>query len=776
MSKTSRRQPSRKPRTRRSAPLPRKRVEEALRESEKKYRTLTENIAVGIFRSTPGPRGAFLEVNPALVKMLGYRTKKELLATEVAGIYQDPEDRLIFSEKLSRHGILKYQELNIRKKDGTPITVAETAIAVRDRKGKILYFDGIVEDITERKKASEEILIQKTYLEELFNSAPEAIILHDTTDRVLNVNDEFVTMFGYTREESVGRHVNDLVAPEAFRKEASMFSDSVIHGQRVEADSQRRRKDGTLIDVSILGAPIVHRGKQMGVYAIYRDITERKKAQEEILLQKTYLERLFNSAPEAIVLHDNNDRIVNVNDEFVRLFGYSREEAIGRPINTLVASDDYLEEAVKISEKVLRGERVELDSKRKRKDGTLIDVSILGAPIIHNGKQIGDYAIYRDISERKRESEELLIQKTYFEKLFNSAPEAIVLHDNDDRVVNINEEFTGMFGYSRDEAIGRPLNELVAPDILRDEASSLSDKVMHGKRVEMETRRRRKDGRLIDVSILGAPILYEGKQIGVYAIYRDISERKMAEEERIRSEAEARTARSIQANFLPKANPEIPGYDVAGISLPALNIGGDYYDFILLDDHRLAIGLGDVSGNGLPASLVMANVQATIRGLALFDPDPARCLERANTLLFRSTDSRTFVSLFYGVLDTRTHTLTYANAGQDPPVVFSSSGPPRILATRGIALGMKPEVSYAKDEIRINRGDCLVIYSDGIVEAMNDGKEELGAERLHEFIQANTGLASSALIGHIVNLVKAHVGAGQQVDDMTTVVLKRIGE
>jgi two-component system, cell cycle sensor histidine kinase and response regulator CckA len=196
MSTTSRRQPPPNPRTRRSAPLPRKRVEEALRESEKKYRTLTENIAVGIFRSTPGPRGAFLEVNPALVRMLGYRTKKELLAIEVAEIYQNPEDRLTFSEKLSRHGILKYQELNIRKKDGTPITVAETAIAVRDRKGKILYFDGIVEDITERKKASEEILIQKTYLEELFNSAPEAIILHDTTDRVLNVNDEFVTMFG----------------------------------------------------------------------------------------------------------------------------------------------------------------------------------------------------------------------------------------------------------------------------------------------------------------------------------------------------------------------------------------------------------------------------------------------------------------------------------------------------------------------------------------------------------------------------------------------------
>jgi len=774
MSKPTYRELEKRVKDLKKADAARTRMQEALRESEEKYRTLTENITVGIFRSTPGAKGKFLEVNPALVRMLGYTRKKELFVKDVAQIYQNPKDRLAFSEKMLRNGFVKNEEFTLMKKDGTPIIVSETAKAVRDEHGKVVYFDGIVEDVTERKKAEEEILLQKTYLERLFNSAPEAIVLHDNNDIVVNVNEEFTGMFGYAREEAIGKPINELVAPAEFRSEADMFSKQVIRGDRVVADSRRQRKDGTLIDVSILGAPIAHGGKQMGVYAIYRDITERKKAEEEILLQKTYLERLFNSAPEAIVLHDSNGIIVNVNDEFTQLFGYSRKEAIGKPINELVVSEEFKDEADLVSHRVIHGERVEFDSKRRRKDGTLVDVSILGAPIFHAGRQIGDYAIYRDITERKRAEEELRVQKTYHERLFNSAPEAIVLHDNNDIIVNVNDEFTRLYGYSREEAIGKPINELVASVEYQGEASTLSQKVIHGERVEVDSKRRRKDGTLVDVSILGAPIFHGDKQMGVYAIYRDITERKKAEEARIRLREEARMARNIQMNLLPKSNPDVPGYDIVGKNMPALNVGGDYYDFIWLDDYRLAIGLGDVSGKGLAASLVMANLQATIRGQALFNVDPERCLERANKLLFRSTDSRTFVSLFYGILDTRNNTLSYANAGQDVPIMFSRGGRPLPLKTRGIALGMKEEVSYEKGEVTINSGDRLLIYTDGISEAMNERMEEFGEAKLQDLVQSNSDESSSEVIEKIITAVNRHVGAASQSDDMTIVLLKRI--
>jgi len=751
-------------------------MQEALRKSEEQYRILTEHIAVGVFRSTPGPKGRFLSVNPALITMLGYDRKEELLNKDVSEIYVNPGDRIGFSNKISKDGSVFHEELTFQKKDGTPIIVSETAVAVQDEGGETLYFDGIVEDITERKRAEEELRIHKTYLEKLFNSAPEAIVLHDNNDRVVNVNEEFTRMFGYSREEAIGRPINELVASEEFKEDAAYLSSKVVHGERVERESKRKRKDGTLFDVSILGAPIFHNGTQMGVYAIYRDITERKKAEEELKIQKSYFEQLFNNAPEAIVLHDNNDIVVNVNDEFTEVFGYTREEAVGKLINDLVASQEFREEAARVSEKVIHGERVEIDSKRKRKDGTLVDVSILGAPIFHSGKQMGDYAIYRDITARKLAEEELRIQKTYLENLFNSAPEAIVWHDVNDIVVNVNEEFTRMFGYSRGETIGRPINELVAPDEFLNEATLLSKEVVHGERVEADSKRKRKDGTLIDVSIMGAPIFHQGKQIGVFAIYRDITERKKAEVARIRQREEARMARDIQMNFLPKSNPEMKGYDIAGKSIQALNVGGDYYDFISLDPYRLAIGIGDVSGNGLAASLVMANVQATIRGQSLFDSDPAQCLQRANKLLFRSTDSRTFVSLFYGILDVRTHVLSYANAGQDLPIIFAASGESTELKTRGIALGMKADAVYVTEELVLKEDELILFYTDGISEAMNYRREEFGGRKLREIVQDHRTDSAGSIIETIITAVQSHVGHASLGDDMTVVFLKRTSD
>ena len=580
-----------------------------------------------------------------------------------------------------------------------------------------------VDFLADQKKAEKELHIHKTYLEALFNSVTEAIILHDNNDIVLDVNDEFTKMFGYSRKEAIGRPINELVASEELKQDAKRLSDFVLNGEKVNVETKRARKDGTIFDVSILGAPILSEGVEVGVYAIYRDISEHKKAEEEIHLHKTYLEKLFNSAPEAIVLHDNVDIIVNVNTEFAKMFGYTREEVIDRPINEVVASQEFEDDAKTQSSMVLSGKKVNVETKRQRKDGTLFDVWILGAPIFNKGEQIGVYAIYRDITERKKVEEEIHIQKTYLEELFNSAPEAIILHDNNDIVVNVNDEFTKMFGYSRKEAIGKPINVLVASENFEEDANNLSTMVIGGEKVNVETKRKRKDGTIFDVWILGAPIKNKSKQIGVYAIYRDITERKKAEEARIKAREEARMAKNIQINFLPKSNPDIPNYDIAGKNIPALNVGGDYYDFISLEKNRLAIGLGDVSGKGLPASLVMANLQATIRGQALLNATAKECLENSNKLLFHSTDKKTFVSLFYGIINIEDNTLHYCNAGQNIPLIFSAYKKTLQLKTHGLALGIKEDVFYDKEKVNINPGDMLLIYSDGISEAMNDKME-----------------------------------------------------
>ena len=618
-----------------------------------------------------------------------------------------------------------------------------------------------------------DLQIHKTYLEALFNSVTEAIILHDNNDIVLDINDEFTRMFGYSREEAIGKKINELVATDGLKEDANRLSFKVLKGERVYVEKKRRRKDGSLIDVSILGAPIINENKEIGVYAIYRDISLRKNAQEELQVQKTYLEELFNSAPEAIILHDNHDIVMNVNDEFTNIFGYSRDEAIGKSINDLVASDKLRDDALAQSSIVLSGKRVNVETRRKRKNGSIFDVWILGAPIFSNDEQVGVYAIYRDISKRKKVEQEINLQKTYLEELFNSAPEAIILHDNNDIIVNVNREFTNVFGYSKDEVLGAKINDIVASKDLLEDAHLQSSAVLSGQKVNVETKRRRKDGSQFDVWILGAPIFNKYEQVGVYAIYRDITERKRAEEARIKSREQARMARDIQINFLPKSNPEIPGYDIAGINIPAMEVGGDYYDFIPLDDNRLAIGVGDVSGKGLPASLVMANLQATIRCQSLLNVSSKKCLESSNKLLFNSTDRRIFVSLFYGILDIKDHTLSFSNAGQNRPLLFSLNKKPLPLKTHDLVLGIKENVLYQMEKVKISPGEMLIIYTDGISESMNKKMEEFGEDRLLNIIDKNIKNSASKLVYKIIGAAKKHSGNAPQSDDMTLVVIKR---
>jgi sigma-B regulation protein RsbU (phosphoserine phosphatase) len=245
------------------------------------------------------------------------------------------------------------------------------------------------------------------------------------------------------------------------------------------------------------------------------------------------------------------------------------------------------------------------------------------------------------------------------------------------------------------------------------------------------------------------------------------------EQELMQIQNEMKMAYDIQMNLLPKVSPQLVGYDIAGISVPAQIVGGDYFDFIMIEDNRLSLCLGDVSGKGIAAAMLMANLQATIRSQTRVNPEPKDCLQHSNKHLFQSTDRQKFATLFYGILDIQTHQLVYANAGHNRPYFFSGNDQPVCLETAGLALSIMYNVFYAEDTISFKPGDFLLIYSDGITEAMNAENEEFGEERLIALMIKNRNQSANQLIKNVIASVQQFTGGKPQTDDMTLIVIRR---
>jgi sigma-B regulation protein RsbU (phosphoserine phosphatase) len=218
----------------------------------------------------------------------------------------------------------------------------------------------------------------------------------------------------------------------------------------------------------------------------------------------------------------------------------------------------------------------------------------------------------------------------------------------------------------------------------------------------------------------------------------------------------------------------VRGYEIAGRSIPAQVVGGDYFDFITLDDDRLAICLGDVTGKGLPASLLMANLQATLRGQSFLCPSPNECLIRSNRLLYHSTSPEKFATLFYAHLDSKNHVLSYSNAGHDFPFLFSDSEAPDRLKLGGVMLGAFEDFVFEEGSVALKPGDVLVISSDGISEAMNPSLDQFGEDRLQSVIRDHLHDPPSVIIDKIIAAVRTHAGPQPQSDDMTLIVVRRI--
>ena len=244
------------------------------------------------------------------------------------------------------------------------------------------------------------------------------------------------------------------------------------------------------------------------------------------------------------------------------------------------------------------------------------------------------------------------------------------------------------------------------------------------------------------------------------------------EQSLIRMKEELRLAATIQNDLLPRDPPTIAGFDVAGTSVPAQVVGGDYFDFIRMDEQQVALCLGDVSGKGVPASLLMANLQATLRGQTHSNVSARECVGRSNGFLHRSTSPDKFVTLFYGILDATSRRFTYSNAGHEAPFLSRADGEFLRLEKGGLILSILEDFAYEEETIELQAGDVLVIYSDGVSEAMNPDGEQFGEGKIQEVIGAHRNRPAAGIIDALIKAVRTHAGTAPQADDMTMIVVR----
>ena len=244
-----------------------------------------------------------------------------------------------------------------------------------------------------------------------------------------------------------------------------------------------------------------------------------------------------------------------------------------------------------------------------------------------------------------------------------------------------------------------------------------------------------------------------------------------AEQERLRKELEI--ASGIQKSILPTSAPDIEGVELAAINIPAREVGGDFYDYVPVDTDHWGLTIADVSGKGMPAAIFMGLSRTIVRASTTGNLSAENAIKHANELICRDSRSGMFVTLFYTILDSQTKNLTYINAGHNPPLLFRKGSPDiMVLEAKGIPLGVTENIDIEEQRVHLVSGDYLVLYTDGVTEAMNEKEEEFGKDRLIKIIQDNTSLTAQDMLNLVQEAIITFAGTRPQFDDITLMIMK----
>lgn len=430
-------------------------IESEVNQEAEKYKLLLDNAfdAIYLFKDDH-----FLYVNKKFTELTGFTYEEATHPDFDLNVTLTPKSKIILDERN-------------RKRQNNEILDPSYRFEIIDKSGKIHQVEistvqitiadnweilGIIRDITEQTEVKNALEWEKTYFENLYSSVPYGIVLVDEFDTILDINKAFVAMFGFDLEEIKSKQINDFIVPDFLKKEGSFLTTKITAGETIEVETVRKRKDGKLIHVRIIGKQTFTPDGKMLVFGIYQDISERVAFNNQLNQQKLYFEQLFQAIPYGIILIGPDNSIHDCNEGFINIFGYSFAELLyGFDFSNFIP-DDLNQEAEEINRRVNQGEKVYIETKRLHKDGSIVDVAVTAKLLKKTDQESKIMAIFQDISDRKLAEKELEFERRLMDSLLDNLPDTIYFKDTESRFIRVNRAQADVLGVnSPNEAIGK---------------------------------------------------------------------------------------------------------------------------------------------------------------------------------------------------------------------------------------------------------------------------------------------------------------------------------
>ncbi len=718
------------------------------------------------------------QVNRPAANLLGY-SEKELIGQPLALIFATNKETALWQSAIAKMGNLAADncfegEIIAKDQHRTHVLLSISLLPNQHPKHTDIFL------LIQAIEPDNDLFRMHRVVEQ----SASAVMITDRTGRIEYVNPKFIDLTGYPTDELLGQNPRMLQSGSMSSGHYQTMWQTLSSTGEWRGEIQNQKKNGEVYWVyESISAIKNSSGEITHFVAVEEDITRRKEVESALAESEERFRQMAEMTGEWLWEQDPNGYYLYSSNAVKQILGFSQDQVIGKHYTEFMTTQDQeTQQSYAASQQPFYA----LVNHYQHRDGQQVLTESSGLPIINTqGELIKWRGIDRDITARMHFQNELVESEKRTRLIIESSMNAIFIMDSYGIITDWNDRAEKMFGWSRHEAIGQRLDELIIPARFhKAHREGLHTFLLTGvapilnKQTEQVALRR--DGTEFPVELSVSPLKLGNAYIFSGFIH-DISGRKAAEEQ-IRqahinlaiAQNEIRIAQQIQATLLPSAPIKSDDFEVTGFCLPADKVGGDYFDYFFRKETQLDMVIADVSGHSIGPALFMVEARSAIRAQTNLLATPSETLDVLNNFLFNDLDkSDYFITLFYLQYNIHTQRLRFANAGHPPPLLLSLfEGEFKKLDAEGLILGVKKDVIFEEKTTMLGKGDLILFYTDGLVEAENANQEFFGLERVKAVFLQNAEKSPQAIIDSLFAALRQFCQRTAFDDDITLMVFK----